>query len=914
MWQPSDGDLKGILELLNLSQSPDNNVQKQVFQQLNQLEQNPQFSLYLSFILCRCTNEQVGPMIRWRAGTLLKTTLGKVEKRVFQSLTPQYRNYIMQNAIGMLGDENKNIRRVSSSIVTTALNTEQNNPLRLWPNLVSQLATMTVQGSPAAVEGSFYCLSLVCEDSARDLHEDERRPLDELFPHFVGHMGHQTPMIRRLALTCVVHVLPFQPNVLDQHMQNLLQALSNLTKDPESETRQLVCKALCRLLEIRFDQLLPMMPQVIEFMLTAMQDDDDTVAMEACEFWAVYCEEGSDALDLLKQYLPRLIPLLMQKMVYGDDELLDLDAEDEANANVKDRAEDIRPVQHKSQVHGAGGDDDDGDDDDEEEASGFTLRKAAAGSMDLLAMMLGEEILPVYLPCFKQCTFQIVQNPDHWLRLEAGIMSLGAVADGVGVQLKPYLDEIFPLLIQACSHTRPLIRSIALWTISKYAKWVCWTSMKPERGGAAARLEPCLSAMLERMKDHNKTVQGDAVSALCRFMETAEGIMKPYAGHVIPVFVHCHTYYQERNMYLLYDAIGALATAVGTELQRPEYMQQILPPLIKRWNALDDMDRNLLPVLETIAAVASSLGVQFLQFATGIYERCLTLIETALSVMLANIDDEVDTDFLVCALDLLAGIAEGLGVHFAQLVQSGNLLDLIPHCAAIHINDARQSTYALVGEMSSKGCIQLIGPILPKLIGQMIQDIRYDQDTGSEEDEWSGQNDCCNNAIWCLGEIAKAAGGQNMQPFVDQVVNKVGRAVMDQWCPGEVRVNGVVTLSRFALACPSKVSQLISFSMSNYCLKMVEVQQDAEKTDAYKGLVVLLQANPQLGIQNFRFVVHALLKGVDRGLSGELSQALVQFVFHVKQTQGANWNAFVSSCGLQGNMQQKLAALCAGQQ
>ena len=196
----------------------------------------------------------------------------------------------------------------------------------------------------------------------------------------------------------------------------------------------------------------------------------------------------------------------------------------------------------------------------------------------------------------------------------------------------------------------------------------------------------------------------------------------------------------------------------------------------------------------------------------------------------------------------------------------------------------------------------------------MIQDIRYDQDTGSEEDEWSGQNDCCNNAIWCLGEIAKAAGGQNMQPFVDQVVNKVGRAVMDQWCPGEVRVNGVVTLSRFALACPSKVSQLISFSMSNYCLKMVEVQQDAEKTDAYKGLVVLLQANPQLGIQNFRFVVHALLKGVDRGLSGELSQALVQFVFHVKQTQGANWNAFVSSCGLQGNMQQKLAALCAGQQ
>ena len=184
---PSEGDLKGVIELMNMAQSPDNQVQKQVFQQLEQLEQNPEFfTLHLTFILCQCTDEQVGVMNRWLAGILLKTTLRKSSKRIFQQLPQQFRAYIMENALRMLGDSNKNIRRVAGSIVTTALNTEQNEPLSKWPALIRNLATMSVSPSAPAVEGAFYCLSLICEDSAREMHEDPNQPLNEfcrtLFP------------------------------------------------------------------------------------------------------------------------------------------------------------------------------------------------------------------------------------------------------------------------------------------------------------------------------------------------------------------------------------------------------------------------------------------------------------------------------------------------------------------------------------------------------------------------------------------------------------------------------------------------------------------------------------------------------------------------------------------------------------
>jgi hypothetical protein len=907
---PSEGDLKGVIELMNMAQSPDNQVQKQVFQQLEQLEQNPEFfTLHLTFILCQCTDEQVGVMNRWLAGILLKTTLRKSSKRIFQQLPQQFRAYIMENALRMLGDSNKNIRRVAGSIVTTALNTEQNEPLSKWPALIRNLATMSVSPSAPAVEGAFYCLSLICEDSAREMHEDPNQPLNELLPHFVSHLGNASSMLRRLALTCIVHVLPFQPSVLDSLMGTLLQGLSALAKDAEDETRKLVCQALCKFTELRFDQLLPMMGQIMEFMLFAMEDDSDVVAMEACEFWCVYCEYGDEAYGLLREFLPRLIPLLMSKMVYGDEELIDLDVDDVANAQVKDKSEDVRPMAHKSSLKGDEVDTE-GEEGDEGEATGLTLRKAAAGALDLLAFVIGKEMLPFYLPCLKQMTFDLIGNDAEWLRVECGILSLGAVADGLGKELKGYMGELFPFLVQATGHVRPLVRSIAVWAISQHSRWVCCTAQAAERGGPAAFFQPALQTMLERMKDHNKSVQEAAVSALSKLIQTAEELIEPFIGHIIPVLVHCHTFFQERNMYLLYDAISTLAESAGEALERPEYLAALLPPLLSRWEALGDMDRNLIPILETLASIGPALkGEQFVELGTSIFGRCLGMIETVLAVVPANVDDETDTDFLVTALDVLAGLAEGLGPHFPSLVTASNLVELLPHCIALqHLNSARQSTYALVGEMS-KFCIAPMASELPGIIEQMLGDICYDTGQDAEYSiEDSNQNDCCNNAIWALGKIGKVVGGPSMEPNMASAMEKIGRAIVDQWAPTEIRINGAATMAQFALVCPETVSRMIEPYFPHFCLQLMKIRHKGEVTDGYKGLCVVLQANPQLGIRNFRFFAHAIVEGGKKGLPNEINQVLKKLLYGIQQNQGANWDAFLSESGLHPAIQNKLAA------
>ena len=104
--------------------------------------------------------------------------------------------------------------------------------------------------------------------------------------------------------------------------------------------------------------------------------------------------------------------------------------------------------------------------------------------------------------------------------------------------------------------------------------------------------------------------------------------------------------------------------------EKPIYVQSLLPPLMSRWNSFQDDDRNLISVMETLSVMASAMGTELSTFARGVYDRCLNMIEMQVTLMLASPDEySYDFDFLVCALDLLAGLAEGVGPAFIQLTQ-----------------------------------------------------------------------------------------------------------------------------------------------------------------------------------------------------------------------------------------------------
>jgi transportin-1 len=72
---------------------------------------------------------------------------------------------------------------------------------------------------------------------------------------------------------------------------------------------------------------------------------------------------------------------------------------------------------------------------------------------------------------------------------------------------------------------------------------------------------------------------------------------------------------QAKNLLILYDAVSTLADSVGHELNKPEHIQVLLPPLFERWRLLPDDHKDLMPLLECMTSVVQALGLGFQPFA-----------------------------------------------------------------------------------------------------------------------------------------------------------------------------------------------------------------------------------------------------------------------------------------------------------
>jgi transportin-1 len=224
------------------------------------------------------------------------------------------------------------------------------------------------------------------------------------------------------------------------------QGLMHLSNDESPEIKVLVCQSLITLTEVRLEYVKQYLPAFIDCVLVMTRDDDETVALEATEFWPVIAETRM-CTDILRANLGRILPALLDGMVYSDSEIADFEAEEE-DENVPDKAQDIKPFVMFGN-RGRGGDDDDDDDYEPEE---WSLRKCSAAGLDIFASEFGEEILPIVLPII----FARLQDVDveQWQFKESAILALGAVAEGCSPAIEQYLPQTTFFLLQQSSHPK----------------------------------------------------------------------------------------------------------------------------------------------------------------------------------------------------------------------------------------------------------------------------------------------------------------------------------------------------------------------------------------------------------------------------------------------------------------------------
>ena len=96
--------------------------------------------------------------------------------------------------------------------------------------------------------------------------------------------------------------------------------------------------------------------------------------------------------------------------------------------------------------------------------------------------------------------------------------------------------------------------------------------------------------------------------------------------------------------------------------------------------------------------------------------RCVSLVEQTLNQHIANTQspeqfEAPDKDFMIVALDLLSGLAEGLDGHMERLVMNSNVMQLLYQCMQDGMPEVRQSSFALLGDLT-KACFQHVLPCI----------------------------------------------------------------------------------------------------------------------------------------------------------------------------------------------------------
>lgn len=841
---------------------------------LKQAKTSPDIDKYLAYVF---SNSQPPPAVnmdlsnyfqaRAAAAVMLKNDV----RTSYKTIPDSSKSYIRSMILVGLQDQNAQMRGYAGNVITEVV---RQGGIMGWPQVLSDLISLVSNTggntSTQAQEGAMSALLKICEDSKRALDRDYQgqRPLTFIFPKFLDFTTSPLPKVRADALAAINLFIPDKPQAVLSNIDALMQHLFQLASDSSEDVRKHVCRAFVHIADVAPQKIVPHMAGLVDYMITQQRNVENTdLALDAAEFWLCVGEDEK-LRDCLGPYLPKIVPVLLESMVYSEDDILRLEGEKE-DAELEDREQDIKPTfatsksarltnnangdNNGTNINGTTGPDsagydeddlsegeiDDFDDDDSigDPEEQWNLRKCSAAALDVLASVFHEPVFAATLPYLEK-------NLPHqdWPNREAAVLALGAIAEGCMSVVEPNLPQLTPYLISLLNDPEPVVRQITCWSLGRYSGWASHL----DENGKQQFFVPMMDGILHRMLDNNKRVQEAAASAFANLEEKANIQLKAYCSVIVRQFVECFAKYKDRNMFILYDCVQTLAEHVGDALANEELVNILMPALIQRWNKVSNQSREMFPLLECLSYVATALGPLFSRFAPGIFKRCIHIIQRNLQESMAAVEnpalDTPDKDFLVTSLDLLSAIIQALDSSASANLVNGEptFFQILALCMQDANNDVRQSAYALLGDCAIYVFEQL-RPSLPMILETLINQLELSQVMiDAEETGYS----VINNACWSVGEISMRER-EGMQPYVERLLQKIATILFDQKVPESLNENAAIALGRLGVGCAQHLSVHLAQFAPPFLRAIKKVMWTDEKGHALTGFMQIILANPQ---------------------------------------------------------------------
>ena len=625
------------------------------------------------------------------------------------------------------------------------------------------------------------------------------------------------------------------PRALLANLDMYTSSLFQLASDSDSEVRKAVCSGLVQLLSIAPDHLQQHLQPIIEYMLATTQDSDEDIAVIACEFWSALPESGLD-IAILRPYLPRLLPILLRHMVWEeyDDEVTEAEnAEAEALRGVVavEKDSEIKPHRYVHAAHGVA--DSEEEEEEEEDIGRWNLRRCSAAGLDILSSTFGDEILPLLLP-----TIETRLQDSDWRARESAILALGAVSQGCISGLHAHLPVITSALIRALSDPRPLVRSIACWALTRYAR----SLLDRAKDGDRSLLDQVIHGVSIRISDHNRVVQGAACGSIANFCEEAceEDIIQ-YSEIILNALGKALSEgkYGRKALRHAYDAVATMAEHCPSAFKTKERTPAIFAPLFSKLSSLPDGDKDILPLLECIGIIsAASDAAQLHPFAENAFMHLVDIADRMRAGAASGAYEKEEADeFIIGALDALSGMIEGLGAGSESLIRRSAIREIIVLCISSDSNpDVRQSAFAVIGDIA---CFSF--PHIYISLRDIVNASLAHLEPASVTHANMG---ACNNAAWSLGEITLRCSPEDVKEYSLPALERIVPILMAPTggIPRSLLENVAVLLGRIAKVSPEPIALHALVFLGQWCGVLRNIRDGPEKRDAFIGLCIIIRS------------------------------------------------------------------------
>eukprot|EP00026_Physarum_polycephalum_P002372 Phypoly_transcript_02378.p1 GENE.Phypoly_transcript_02378~~Phypoly_transcript_02378.p1 ORF type:complete len:872 (+),score=134.15 Phypoly_transcript_02378:215-2617(+) len=333
-------------------------------------------------------------------------------------------------------------------------------PRNLWPTLIDVLLQNTTSTNGNLKKGTLQALGYICEEINPQVVESKSKNILAAITHSMR--DEETDLtVKQAAAKALENALEFakQNFTVPEERGYIMSMVARAVASPNNELKVAGYECLVKIASLYYEHLPEYMQGLFNLTLEAIKKEEESVALQAIEFWSTICEEETCLLEEI-----------------AEAEKLNARPESVCHHFVKGALQFLVPVildTLKKQ-------DEDADEDQ------WDVAMAGATCLTLIANCVGNDILAQVVP-FVTANL----GSTEWRQREAATMAFGSILEGI-TDITQIIQGV-PIVVQHMqSDTSPLVKDTSAWAIGR----VCQLHPKAIQGdGVNFIMSPLLAAL-----------------------------------------------------------------------------------------------------------------------------------------------------------------------------------------------------------------------------------------------------------------------------------------------------------------------------------------------------------------------------------------------------------------------------------